>query len=527
MKLVSLFSLSFCLVTTQLAAAPPVNDNKASATVISGNSVVVQDDCAEATFEPGDFAQKTQWWQWTAPASGRVTFDTVGSAAPHLALQVRLKESSGAVTGLVAHDPGALYNVEYRPSVSFPVVAGTTYLIGTGTVNASTTTQFRLELILDTSSVIHSMAFSHPATMANDLFSGRVTLAGNYAAGMAYNASATTEAGEPVDSGLRTFWWTYTPSSNGRLSLSTVNGDAIGKNLVIYMGSEVNTLKVLESKTTGFGSGDISITLPVTADTTYQISLGSYQNVTTTGALVLSLALDTSSDVSGLSIPDAATLANDMFAARVSLSGSEVSAIGHGRPASNEAGEPAQLGTRTLWWKYRPSANGRLTVTTDGSSSSRKNVGVYLGESLALLRQAAFAGNGYPDANPTITLPVTADTEYPSPQIYNWAAPGPDGVREPYYNFIEDRYNGSTGNCVPYQVQAAGKGVNLIRTILFNQPDIGIQPYPAGQCPGTVTLHHYTQRSYRENVHWYLTAPLAQKLLEIVASIRRQGLDDR
>lgn len=115
----------------------------------------------------------------------------------------------------------------------------------------------------------------------------------------------------------------------------------------------------------------------------------------------------------------------------------------------------------------------------------------------------------------------------PSPQIYNWAAPGPDGVREPYYNFIEDRYNGSTGNCVPYQVQAAGKGVNLIRTILFNQPDIGIQPYPAGQCPGTVTLHHYTQRPYRENVHWYLTAPLAQKLLEIVASIRKQGLDDR
>lgn len=115
----------------------------------------------------------------------------------------------------------------------------------------------------------------------------------------------------------------------------------------------------------------------------------------------------------------------------------------------------------------------------------------------------------------------------PSPLIYNWASPGPDGVREPYYNFIEDRYNGSTGNCVPYQVQSAGKGVKLIRTILFNQPDIGLQPYPAGQCPGTVTLHHYTQRPYRENVHWYLTAPLAQNLLQIVASIRKQGLDDR
>lgn len=412
MKLVSLFSMSFCFVTTHLTAAPPVNDNKASATVISGNGVVVHDDCAEATVEPGDFAQKTQWWQWTAPAGGRVTLDTIGSAAPHLALHIRLKESSGAVTGLVASNPGALYDTNYRPSVSFPVVMGTTYLIGTGTVNTSTTTQFRLELILDTSSVIHSMPFTQPVTMANDLFSQRLTLTGHYAAGMAYNASATTEAGEPVESGLRTFWWTYTPSSNGRLSLSTVNGDAIGKNIVIYMGSEVNSLKVLESKTTGYGSGDISITLPVTADTTYQISLGSFQNATTSGALVLSLALDTSSDVSGLNIPDAATLANDMFAARVSLSGAEVSAIGHSRPASNEAGEPAALGTKTLWWKYRPSANGRLTITTDGSSPSRKNVGVYLGESLALLRQAAFGASGHEDANPTITLPVTVDTDY-------------------------------------------------------------------------------------------------------------------
>lgn len=404
--------VSLLLPPASLLAAPPANDNKAAATVISGASVVINDNCAEATVEPGDFAQKTMWWQWTAPASGRVALDTVNSAAPYLSIQVWLKESSGAVTGRVAYDDGEMYNSTYRPSVDFSVVQGTTYLIGLGTVNSPGATAFRLELILNSSHVISSMPFNGPVTMANDLFSQRITLTGTNAASMACNHSASIEAGEPGEAGIRTFWWTYTPSANGRLSLTTVNGDAIGKNLGVYIGTAVNSLKVLESKSTSYNSNDLSITLPVTAGTAYQISLGSFEGASTTGALILSLALDTSADVSGLNIPNAATLANDMFAARATLSGAHVSGIAYSRPATTETGEPAVLGTRTVWWTYRPASDGRLSITTGGSTLFSKNVGIYLGSSVSALKEVAWRSTSYNSANLTFSFPVTADTDY-------------------------------------------------------------------------------------------------------------------
>ncbi len=73
--------------------------------------------------------------------------------------------------------------------------------------------------------------------------------------------------------------------------------------------------------------------------------------------------------------------------------------------------------------------------------------------------------------------------------------------------------------------QVCVEGVKLIKTALYKQPDLGLPRWwRGGQCPG------YTQLAtdeYGENVHWYLTAPLAKKLLEIVDAIRKQGLDDR
>jgi hypothetical protein len=400
------------LTTASLLAAPPVNDNKASATVVAGANVVVNADCAEATLESGDFAQKTMWWQWTAPASGRVTVDTVGSAAPYLAVQVWLKETSGAVIGRVAYDDGEQYTPSYRPAVSFSVVQGTTYLIGTGTVNTSATTALRLEIILNTNSVVGGMLFTQPVTMANDAFSQRLTLTGSTTASMVHNYSATIEAGEPTASGIRTFWWSYTPAANGRLSLSTVNSDAISKNLGIYIGSAVSGLKTLESTSSTYGTEDLTITLPVTAGTTYQISLGSFESVSSSGALILSLALDTGSDVSGLTIPNSAALANDGFTSRVLLSGAHVSGIGYSRPATVEAGEPAGMGTKTVWWTYRPTADGRLTLTTEGSATFSKNVGVYLGSNVSTLREVAFYSTSYSSGNLAFSFPVTADTDY-------------------------------------------------------------------------------------------------------------------
>lgn len=66
-----------------------------------------------------------------------------------------------------------------------------------------------------------------------------------------------------------------------------------------------------------------------------------------------------------------------------------------------------------------------------------------------------------------------------------------DGIRDPYYNFLADKWNGKNGRNVRYQIRPGAPGVTLIKTVL----------------PGS------------ENVHWYLPAPLAEKLLEIAKNI--------
>ena len=107
------------------------------------------------------------------------------------------------------------------------------------------------------------------------------------------------------------------------------------------------------------------------------------------------------------------------------------------------------------------------------------------------------------------------------PPFVAWKAPGPDGVSVPYYNFVMDTWNASRSQCVPYQVQSADKGVILIKTALYDSPTIGVPPYAPGPCPGTILLPN---RKYLESVHWYLTAPLAAKILEIVEDARIKEL---
>ncbi len=96
--------------------------------------------------------------------------------------------------------------------------------------------------------------------------------------------------------------------------------------------------------------------------------------------------------------------------------------------------------------------------------------------------------------------------------------PKPDGIREPHYNmFSELTYNGSTTQEVPYQILGAGSGVTCIKTALRkkitalpNLPNMPQMAMPAGR-----TL---------ENVHWYIPAPFARSILDIVDIYRKAGV---
>jgi hypothetical protein len=88
------------LLTGGETQAAPANDNIANAAVLTGVTDSDTVDNTTATQEPGDFAYRTLWWTWTAPASGRVTLDTVNSTAAYLDIKVYFREPGGALSGL-------------------------------------------------------------------------------------------------------------------------------------------------------------------------------------------------------------------------------------------------------------------------------------------------------------------------------------------------------------------------------------------------------------------------------------------
>jgi serine/threonine protein kinase len=71
-----------------------------------------------------------------------------------------------------------------------------------------------------------------------------------------------------------------------------------------------------------------------------------------------------------------------------------------------------------------------------------------------------------------------------------------DGDRNPYYNFMHDRSNGKNGRLVKYQFRPASSTVTNVKLVLEGS----------------------------ESNHWYLTAPLADKLIQIFEAVGKQGL---
>jgi hypothetical protein len=93
----------------------------------------------------------------------------------------------------------------------------------------------------------------------------------------------------------------------------------------------------------------------------------------------------------------------------------------------------------------------------------------------------------------------------------------PDGIREPYYNMLSLTFNGSSSKEVPYQILGAGSGVTCIKTAfrdkvtpMPNLPNMPQMAIPAGRT--------------MENVHWYIPAPFARSILDIVDIYRKAGV---
>ncbi len=87
------------------AWAQPANDNFANAQVLSGRQGSTTVDNTGATAEPnepshaGFAATNSIWFRWTAPTSGEITLDTIGSDFIYTNI-VPIVDTNGVQTGL-------------------------------------------------------------------------------------------------------------------------------------------------------------------------------------------------------------------------------------------------------------------------------------------------------------------------------------------------------------------------------------------------------------------------------------------
>ena len=110
------------------AAARPINDDFANAIGVAGSDGVASGSNRLATLESGEpvtagTAGQSVWWQWTAPAAGQVSLDTLGSSID-TRLDVYAGGSLAALTAVVGNDNA---DGGTTSALRFQSQAGTTY----------------------------------------------------------------------------------------------------------------------------------------------------------------------------------------------------------------------------------------------------------------------------------------------------------------------------------------------------------------------------------------------------------------
>jgi len=217
----------------------------------------------------------------------------------------------------------------------------------------------------------------------NDDFADALVLSGETGRAIGSNADGTLEAREPRhagETGGKSSWWTWRPSSDGLATIYTF-GSSFDTILGVYTGSSPGTLTEVASNDDMSDEAFLSlVTFDAEAGEEYRIAVDGFEGAS--GRIVLLWHLNSRP---GEPPP------NDAFdsALPLEIDAGRIFATNHG--ATVETGEPPHgsgAAGRTVWWRWVPSAGGMATINTSGSSFDTK-LAVYAGESLASLTPLA------------------------------------------------------------------------------------------------------------------------------------------
>jgi hypothetical protein len=360
-----------------------VNDNFANRSFLSGLPVSTTGSNIGNTGEANEPGQSgvinSAWWSWTAPSTGTVTFDTLGSNFDTY-LSLFTGWDLPNLSLIEADDDGAGYPAS---QITQTVTAGQTYQIAVDGWSSNTG-----DITLN---------ITAPAP-ANDNFANAIALAGDYANSTGSNHGATEEVGEPAQNGqINSAWWSWTPASSGFFQVDTEGSD-FDTWLSVFTGSPVDNLSLV-AQDDDSGQGLTSLyNLNATAGETYQIAVDGYSNYTL-GSINLNIA------------PIAPP--NDNFVNAIALAGDYANDTGSNVRATAEEGEPAQsYEINSVWWNWTAPSSGFYQVDTIGSGYDTW-LSIFNGfdvSSLTLI-EADDDGAGYPAS--LINLNATAGETYP------------------------------------------------------------------------------------------------------------------
>ena len=245
----------------------PTADMFAGATPLSGTFLTATGSNVGATVEAGESDLPTisrsgtinsVWWQWTAPVSGSVEINTLGSDLDTV-LAVWTGTAIGDLT-LVGADDDFYYP---QSRVSFTAQAGTTYYISVDGYEEAT------------DAIVLNLAMAP----ANDNFANAATVTvGSYTG---TNTGATAEANEPVvdplDMPINSVWWEWTAQTSELVEFNTF-GSTLDTVLTVYTSSSpeasLATLHQVATNDDAEGGGLQSLVLfQAEAGTIYYISV--------------------------------------------------------------------------------------------------------------------------------------------------------------------------------------------------------------------------------------------------------------
>lgn len=362
---------------------PPANDAYADAADITDESYV--DGYTDlATSEPGEPGGRSVWYRFTALDSGPIALDTCDSDVAEIV--VLEGDTLAAATPVGGPFVGECPSDGVRTALH--AQAGRTYRVG---IRSDSDSGGYFELRLGG---VPSNDDRASAIEIDDPEDGRYF----------DNALATAEAGEAVHAGVgggRSVWFEWTPSSAGRVTISTC-GATFDTVLAVYTEAEGGALTPVASNDDGPEcDGGSVVSFRPAAETRYLIAVDGRGEAIGRGYIGLTFTGQPRND--------------DFAGAYSTFLGSQ---SGSNVEAGLQTGEPqhaGQAGGASVWYRYVATSDGR--VAFDVCTASFDTVlAVYEGPSLDSLAQVAASDDsavcGTGSTHSSVTLRVTSGTEY-------------------------------------------------------------------------------------------------------------------